>query len=133
MGRLITTEFPSTTKEEKTSQKIVKRLARVASTAQVIEYLDISTDLTKAESSAREMINSNKYVVIDNTSLKSMSKGLMTPSHNSQGAINLIDQSLKKMSLVHDPSNTEFTTSKLNKMQNSKMSPKISLPKVQSE
>ena len=108
-------------------------MARVASTAQVIEYLDISTDLTKAESSAREMINSNKYVVIDNTSLKSMSKGLMTPSHNSQGAINLIDQSLKKMSLVHDPSNTEFTASKLNKMQNSKMSPKISLPKVQSE
>ena len=62
-----------------------------------------------------------------------MSKGLTTPSHNSQGAINLIDQSLKKMSLVHDPSNTEFTTSKLNKMQNSKMSPKISLPKAQSE
>ena len=81
MGRLITDVFSSTTKEEKPSQKIVQRLARVASTAQVIEYLDRSTDLTKAESSAREMINSSKYVVIDNTSLKSMSRGLTTPSH----------------------------------------------------
>ena len=104
MGRLITTEFPSTTKVEKPSQKIVQRLARVASTAQEIEYLHRSTDLTKAESSAREMINSNKYVVIDNTSLKSISKGLITPSNNSQGAV--------KMNLVHDPSITKFTTSK---------------------
>ena len=72
----------------------------------MIEYLDISTDLTKAESSAREMINSNKYVVIDNTSLKSMSRGLKTPSHNRKGAVNLIDPSLKKMNLLHDPSTT---------------------------
>ena len=112
MGRLITTEFPSTTKVEKPSQKIVQRLARVASTAQEINYLDRSTDLTKAESSAREMINSNKYVVIDNTSLKSMSQGLITPNHIRQGAINLMDLSSKKMSLMHDPSTTESTTSK---------------------
>ena len=40
-----------------------------------VECLERMTEPTQAESSAREMINSSKYVVVDNESIRSTSNG----------------------------------------------------------
>ena len=67
----------------------------------MIEYLDVATEQTQAETSAREMINSNKYVVVDNTSLKSLSNGPVTPRMENQVPHGL---AMEKGSLVPDKS-----------------------------
>ena len=77
MGKLITADDSNTSRENKTRNKREKKLK---SSAQLMELLEKSSEPTQAESSAREMINSNKYVVIDNTSFKSLSNGPLTPS-----------------------------------------------------
>ena len=82
-------------------------MGRVASTAQVIEYIDRSTEPTQAESSARDMINSNKYVVVDNTSFKSMSNGPVTPSHESHTTVRPYGLNVEKASHTPDLSYTE--------------------------
>ena len=83
MGKLITDRDSGNTKKGVQNIKIVPKLGRVESSAQIIEFLDRTTEPTQAESSAREMINSNKYVVIDNTSFSSLSNGPFTENRNS--------------------------------------------------
>ena len=87
MGKLLATEAVNTPTGEKVNKRIVKKLDRVESTAQVIEYIDMATEPTQAESNAKEMINSNRYVVIDNTSIKSLSNDPVTPSRESQKSL----------------------------------------------
>ena len=57
MGKLLTTEAVNTPTGEKVSKRIIKKLDRVESSAQVIEYIDMATEPTQAESNAKEMIN----------------------------------------------------------------------------
>ena len=80
MGKLITAHDPTTNREKKPENKFEEK---PKSSAQLMELLEKSSEPTQAESSAREMINSNKYVVIDNTSLRSLSNGPLTPSRQS--------------------------------------------------
>ena len=80
MGKLITAHDPTTSREKKSENKFDNK---PESSAQLMELLEKSSEPTQAESSAREMINSNKYVVIDNTSLRSLSNGPLTPSRQS--------------------------------------------------
>ena len=96
MGKLITDRNSGTTKKDVQNIKIVPKLGRVESSAQIIEFLDRTTEPTQAESSAREMINSNKYVVIDNTSFSSLSNGPFTENRSSQATLKPLGLNIEK-------------------------------------
>ena len=85
MGKLI--------KEEPINKSLQKRkptkkgLNRVESTSQEIEYLNqLGYSAFAKEDSVREMINTNKYVVIDNTSYRSTG-GTNTPHNENENKL----------------------------------------------
>ena len=111
MGKLLATEAVNTPTGEKVSKRIIKKLDWVESTAQVIEYIDMATEPTQAESNAKEMISSNRYVVIDNTSMKSLSNGPVTPSRESQKSLKPYGLNIEKESSTPGQLYTEVTHS----------------------
>ena len=82
MGKLIAAEDPSVVRKK----RIVQKQECLESSSRDIECLERMTEPTQAESSAREMINSNKYVVVDNESISSHSNG-STPGRRSMAKL----------------------------------------------
>ena len=70
------------------------------------------------------MINSNKYVVIDNTSFKSTSNGPVTPSHESHTTARPYGLNKEKASHTPDLSYTEVIHSQENNTNIMKVIPK---------
>ena len=77
MGKLIKEEKINTSLMK--SKPTKKSQNRVESTSQEIEYLNrLGYSASPGEKSAKDMINTSKYVVIDNTSYRSTG-GTTTP------------------------------------------------------